>query len=313
MILADDFIGVILAAGSGRRLLPLTEDCPKPLLPICNKPIIQYQIDWFREVGIKKIVIVVGKFYDSFKEIVDCNTSENLSIELIKQEQQLGIAHAFYTAKNSVDRPVLLVLGDTFVFPNPFPSMISIFRENMPSGVLAAQIENNHETIKRNYAIIADKNRRVHKVIEKPAVVTTSLKGCGVYLFNQSFFDAVRRTPRTAMRNEYELTDSVQLFIEDGYRVEVWDGIKREINITTPKDFLNFNLEMLDYSRLTYLIGPGTSIPKNVQINRSVIGANVQIKECDKITNSVLFNNTYIINKKEINNMIIYNKKIINI
>ena len=68
----------------------------------------------------------------------------------------------------------------------------------------------------------------MRRVIEKPLRVPNSLKGCGIYLFDQRIFEAVRRTPRTAMRDEYELTDSIQILIDYGYPVRTanvvdWD------------------------------------------------------------------------------------------
>lgn len=304
---AQGFVGVILAAGTGSRLYPLTKHMPKPLLPICNKPIIQYQIDHLREVGIDKIFIVVGTFHDYFEEIVDCNASADLVIELVKQEQQLGIAHAVYTLKDRIDRPFLLLLGDTLIFPNPFPQMLKVFWKRRSAGVLAAQKESTPDKIRRNFAIITDKEGHVSKVIEKPSVAPTQLKGCGVYLFDQTIFDAIRRTPRTAMRDEYEITDSIQLFIEDGHRVDVWTGVEWEINLTEPNDLLTCNLEMLHRLRKPALIGIETSLPKDVQVIHSVIGARVTITNCKAIINSVILDDTFINERGEINNVIVTN------
>ena len=68
----DEFLGVILAAGVGRRIKPLSLMIPKPLLPVCNKPIMQYQIEEMQNLGIKKIIIVIGhlknKIRDYFKD-----------------------------------------------------------------------------------------------------------------------------------------------------------------------------------------------------------------------------------------------------
>lgn len=304
---ALDFVGVILAAGTGSRLYPLTKYVPKPLLPICNKPIIQYQIDQLREVGIDKIFIVVGSFQDHFKEIVDRNASANLVIKLVKQEQQLGIAHAVNTLKDRIDCPFLLLLGDTLIFPNPFPQMIKVFWKRRSAGVLAAQKESNPDKIRRNFAIITDKEGHVSKVIEKPSVAPTQLKGCGVYLFDRTVFDAIRRTPRTAMRDEYEITDSIQLFIEDGHRVDVWTGVKWEINLTEPNDLLICNLEMLHHLRKPALIAPETSLPRDVKVINSVIGARVTITNCKAIINSVILDDTFICDMGDIIDEIVIN------
>ena len=88
-----------------------------------------------------------------------------------------------------------------------------------PAVAGAVKREPDLQAIKRNFIVMTEPDGKVTRVIEKPRHPRTDLKGCGIYLFDPAFFDAVRRTPRTAMRNEYEITDSIQIFIDDGYRV----------------------------------------------------------------------------------------------
>ena len=82
-------------------------------------------------------------------------------------------------------------------------------------------------------------------MIEKPQHPPSRLKGCGLYLFDPIFFDAVRRTPRTAMRDEYEITDAIQIFIDDGHRVRAARVIRDDLNLSYPADLLDINLKLL--------------------------------------------------------------------
>ena len=77
--------------------------------------------------------------------------------------------------------------------------------------------------IKRNVAIVEQEkgSARVRQVIEKPRFVRSEIKGCGIDLFDLHVFDAIRRKPRTAMRDEYEITDSIQIMINDGYTIKI--------------------------------------------------------------------------------------------
>ena len=83
---------------------------------------------------------------------------------------------------------------------------------------------------------------RVRRVIEKPRYVDSQLKGCGLYVFDPHIFDAIRRTPRTAMRDEYEITDSIQILINDGYVTHHHPIVERDLNLTKPADLLTINL-----------------------------------------------------------------------
>ena len=73
-------------------------------------------------------------------------------------------------------------------------------------------------------------------MIEKPRYVNSQLKGCGLYVFDPHIFDAIRRTPRTAMRDEYEITDSIQILINDGYVTHHHPIAERDLNLTKPAD-----------------------------------------------------------------------------
>ena len=130
---------------------------------------------------------------------------------------------------------------------------------------------------------------RASRVVEKPRHPRTDLKGCGIYLFDQSFFDAVRRTPRTALRNEYEITDSIQIFLDDGYRVEAAEVVKADMNVSYPSDLLELNLLLLQQSGSTEWIAPDVVHGKDVDIRRSVVMAGARIGEGAQLEECLLF------------------------
>jgi dTDP-glucose pyrophosphorylase len=151
--------------------------------------------------------------------------------------------------------------------------------------------EPDPEMVRRNFVIQADEHCRVHRVIEKPRYVDSQLKGCGLYVFDQHIFDAIRRTPRTAMRDEYEITDSIQILINDGYIVRHQPIVKRDLNLTKPDDLLAINLIELAQHGLQHLIGDRVTAPEGTRIERSVIGDGVVIRHPIRISNSVIMSN----------------------
>jgi len=298
--------GAILAAGRGSRLMPISENYPKPLLPICNKPIVQYQLEYMRDVGIDEVFLVVGHLKDSFEKIFGAGKQLGLNLHYLEQESQLGIAHAVYKLERYLKTPFLLFLGDIFIVPTNLDEMVRMFFDHDAGAVLAVKRENDPEAIKRNFSVTMDTEGRVTRVIEKPRYVKNNLKGCGIYLFSLSFFDALRRTPRTAMRDEYEITDSIQIYIDDGHPVFVTESVVDDINITYPEDLIVCNYLELKKRGLKNLIGEGSIIPDGCEVNDSVIGSQIQFSPITrKIERSVIFDSSKPGNLAEINQSLI--------
>ncbi len=230
--MSQNLTGVILAAGKGSRIQPLNLYLPKPLLPVCNKPIIQYQLEDMRDIGVRDVLIVVGHLKEEIISYFGNGSDLGLNIRYVEQKETLGIAHAVAQLENDVDSPFILFLGDIFMVPKNLRSMERLFWERRAGAVLAVKREDNPEYVRRNFAVILHSSGTVTRVIEKPRYITSNLKGCGVYIFDQAIFDAIRRTPRTAQRDEYEITNSLQILIDDGYPVYTAEVIDWDMNMT---------------------------------------------------------------------------------
>lgn len=281
--------GVILAAGKGVRMLPFTTHFPKPLLPVCNKPIIQYQIETMKSLGVQDIIIVIGHLGFEIVRVIGDGREFGVKIRYVEQEQSLGIAHATYKLEQEIDSPFLLFLGDIFFQTTNLRQMLEEFKGGNASAVLATKIEKEPDAIQRNFAVICSPNGDVKRVIEKPKHVLNNIKGCGIYLFSLDVFDALRRTPKTAMRDEYEITDAIQILIDDGNRVIHRNVIKNDTNLTFPLDLLKCNLNELRRLRKESLIGSNCIINKEMKISNSIIGNNVSLTQVGQIRNSVIF------------------------
>ncbi|HUT53441.1 MAG TPA: sugar phosphate nucleotidyltransferase [bacterium] len=289
MNLGTELIGVILAAGKGSRMYPFSERLPKPLLPILNRPLLAYQLEEMARLGIKRVIIVVGYYgFEIVRQIGD-GSEWGISIEYVDQEQTFGIAHALGYLESRIDRPFLLFLGDVFFRARDLSLMITPLISGEANCVLAARKEPNPERLRRNFLIILGPDGTVARVIEKPRYVETMLKGCGLYSFDLHIFDSVRRTPRTAARDEYEITDSIQLLIQDGLTVRAMDQIEFDLNLTYPEDLLILNQWELARRGLSREIGENYSGPSPERVERSVIGNNVRLPDSISIRDSVIF------------------------
>ena len=281
--------GVILAAGKGVRMFPFSEHYPKPILPVCNKPILAYQIEAMKKIGIDEVLVVVGHLGYKIVDALGNGSRYGVKIQYVDQGDTLGIAHAVYKLEDKINTPFLLFLGDIFFITQDLKTMISVFDPNEVSGVLATKIEEDPKAIARNFSVILDEKGYVKRLIEKPKHIQNNLKGCGIYLFGLDIFDSLRRTPRTAMRDEYEITDAIQIMVDDGKKVVHSNIIEEDINLTYPEDLLSCNFRGLEKMGKELLVGEGGSIHKLAKLSNSIIGSNVTIAHECVINNSLIF------------------------
>lgn len=307
MSVASKYSGVILAAGKGSRIEPLSSSFPKPMLPVCNKPIIQYQIDSMIDLGIKEIFIVCGQLKEVFQRHLEDGRKLGISIRYIEQEKPLGIAHALAKVEAFVKIPFLLFLGDILYITRDLRKMLDLFENRQAGGVLAVKQEPEPEYIKRNYAVLLHESGMVRRVVEKPRYISNNLKGCGIYFFDLPIFDAVRRTPRTAMRDEYEITSSIQILIDDGYPVYPAEVIEWDMNITVVDDLILSNLKMLDFLNKEKEIGENVSLHSKAKVIHSVIGDDVTIEHPITVQDSVVMPGTRVEERKDIKNSLVAN------
>lgn len=291
---SNRFVGVILAAGKGTRMAPFSQRFPKPLLPICNRPILEYQIEYMKKAGIHDIILVIGHLGYAIARHFGDGDSFGVRIRYVEQETTLGIAHAVGRLEPHISSPFLLFLGDIFFITEDLSLMMERMIQEKASAVLAVKRERDPEAIKRNFAVLLNEEGRVKRVIEKPRYVTNSIKGCGLYLFDLHIFDAIRRTPRTAMRDEYEITDAIQILVDDGFPVVAADIVREDMNVSYPHDLLLCSLEELRHRNQPFLVGKGCSLHPGVRLDRTVVGDRVRVSTPIRITDSVLFPDTVV-------------------
>ncbi|GAB4506100.1 MAG: sugar phosphate nucleotidyltransferase [Anaerolineales bacterium] len=287
-------IGVILAAGQGSRIEPLSIYRPKPLLPVCNKPILQYQLEDMRRIGIREVILVVGHLKEGIVSRFGDGAWLGMHITYVEQKEKLGIAHAVGQLEPYVNDPFLLFLGDIFMMAPRLGEMVDMFWERKAGAVLAVKREEDPARISRNFAVVVHPSGTVSRVIEKPRCPPSNLKGCGIYAFDLSIFDAIRRTPRTAQRDEYELTNSIQILIEDGYPVYPAEVVDMDVNVTVAKDLLECNLEQLKRLGVDSVIGEGVTLAEGARVQNSVLGDGVVIKHPILIQDSLILSGTVV-------------------
>ena len=231
---------VIPAAGLGTRFLPMTKAQPKEMLPVVDKPVIQYVVEEAVSSGIDDILIITGRgkraiedhFDRSLELEVKLKESGNLAlhsatddisnlaeIHYIRQKEQKGLGHAILCAeKHCNDEPFAVLLGDTITIPYPgeqscTAQMVSIFEEFRRSVIVVEEVR--REKI-QDYGIIDGTEIRkgvydIRRIVEKPkpANAPSNLGAIGRYVLTPDIFDILKRTP-AGHGGEIQLTDALQ-------------------------------------------------------------------------------------------------------
>ncbi len=286
---------VILAAGQGTRLRPVTLTMPKPLVPVANKWLIQYALDTLKGEGLTEVGIVVNNLESPIVERLGDGANEGVHIEYIVQEEQKGLAHAVGLSREFVgDEPFCVFLGDN-IFQDKMQGLLT----NFPESEAEASIVLGEVPDPTRFGIAEIDNGRIKRVVEKPKDPPSNLAIAGVYLFRKSIFDAISRI-KPSWRNELEITDAIQVLIEDTGKVAPYNLKGWWIDAGKPGAIVLANqlvLEDLPYSppieQSEQVIGTSevshrVILGKNSQIIDSVIRGPVIIGENTVVKNSYI-------------------------
>ena len=195
---------VILAAGKGERLRPITETRPKPLIPILCKPLLAWQLEWIEGLGglVDEVIVVVGDMKDKVIEFLS-KTAASKKIRTVEQEQQLGTAHAVLKAVEGVEEEedVLIVYGDVFLSK---PGLLLEVARREGNVILGAEVDDPSQ-----YGVLLTKGEDLlGKILEKPKEHLSKVVNAGVYKLRVGDILS-NRDIQLSPRGELEFTDIV--------------------------------------------------------------------------------------------------------
>jgi UDP-N-acetylglucosamine diphosphorylase/glucosamine-1-phosphate N-acetyltransferase len=227
---------VVLAAGQGVRLWPLTENRPKPMIPIAGRPIISYVTESLRKNGVTDILVVVGYKKEVVQNYLEYGKRFNLHIEYVVQPKVAGTADAVKLAEDYVgNEPFIAVYGDQLISPKSVENVLSTHQASLHDIVMGVVPVNRPE----HYGAVWVEGSNVKRIVEKPHAGDNAegLVNAGLYVLNHEIFSAARKT-RKSKRGEFELTDSLQSLVAQGVQIkaalldaESWIDIGRPWNV----------------------------------------------------------------------------------
>ncbi len=217
---------LVLAAGKGIRMLPVTEEFPKAMVEVAGKPILERILDMLGDAGIDEIVIVVGYKREQIMEYFG-NEFKGMKIDYAIQEKQLGTAHAIGMAKPFMQDDFISVNGDVLFEPSLIKELVK------KNGYDAIMVGRKVQDISR-FGALEIENGFVRKIIEKPKPGETksNIANLAAYKFSEKIFDAIERTPINPVRKEYEITDSLKIMLNEGVKIAclLYDGLWIDIS-----------------------------------------------------------------------------------
>ena len=282
---------VILAAGSGERMKPLTETMSKVMIPIANKPLLEWTANAMKELADEIILVVRKEQKDIIEKFPQC--------EFVYQDKPLGTAHAIACCEGHVSGKFLVMMGDDYIAKEDIEKLS---KEN-PYCAGYFTLDDTE-----NFGVFVIENNKIIDIIEKPKTPESNMANCGIYLFDERIFDAIKKT-KISERGEYEITDALKLMIKEGIEIKAV-RINNWQPVGYPWHLLNLNRIVLDktgnqigkveilsgvHIEEPVAIGDGSIIGPNCNIRKySSIGKNCMIGNATEVKNSIVMDNSHV-------------------
>jgi UDP-N-acetylglucosamine diphosphorylase / glucose-1-phosphate thymidylyltransferase / UDP-N-acetylgalactosamine diphosphorylase / glucosamine-1-phosphate N-acetyltransferase / galactosamine-1-phosphate N-acetyltransferase len=313
---------IILTAGEGTRMRPLTVTKPKTMLHVGGKPILQYNVESLRDAGVKDITMVVGYREEVIRNHFKNGTEYGVNINYVLQKERLGTAHAIGSTKGTVDGKFIILNGDIIVDPILIRDLIHKYRvENARSLLILTEVNDPS-----SFGVVELDGDRITNIIEKPepGKAPSNLINAGIYLFDDQIFEAIDKTEKS-QRGEYEITDSLLIQMQNNEKVLGLKSKNNWIDIGRPWELLDVNEHFLKDIKTdiqgeleegviihgpviigkntivrsgTYIMGP-VHIGENCDIGPNTLlrkytslGNNVSVGNAVEIKNSIIMDHT---------------------
>jgi UDP-N-acetylglucosamine diphosphorylase/glucosamine-1-phosphate N-acetyltransferase len=308
---------VILAAGEGSRLKPFTVTRPKVMIPVGNKPILEYVINALQESGIIDIIMVVGYKREKIMDYFGDGHKWGVNIVYVEQFQQLGTAHALRQVSHMINDRFLVINGDTIIDSSAIKEIVKVGSGD--AAILTVTVARAHQ-----YGVVKTQNHLVKAILEKPkGEEISNVVNAGVYSFSPIIFNFLE-SMEISERGEYEITDALRTMLNEGYTIKSVHSNATWLDALYLWNLLDMNVATLarmkadirgrveEGARIigpvtvgensvimagSYIVGPvaiGDNCdigPNSVILPSTSIGSNCTLEPFTRISSSILMNN----------------------
>ncbi len=265
---------LITSGGRGTRLRPLTHTQNKHLIPIANKPILHYAIEYCIEAGITDIGIVYSKGSDAVRHAIGKGERWGVNISYIAQEAPLGLAHVIKISQEFIgDEPFVFYLGDNMVVGGLKKFIDAYNQSNSNCHLTLARVKDP-----QRFGVPEIIDGRIVRIEEKPAQPKSDLAVAGIYIYDKHIFEAVNNIDYSS-RGELEISDAHQYLLDHGYHISYSEITGWWKDTGKPYDLLEANRLVLDN------ISP--DIQGDID-DDSLVTGDVQLAKGAKVINSTI-------------------------
>lgn len=287
--------GLVLAAGKGSRLYPVTHIIAKPLLPLANKPTLAYAFERLKEIDVYEIGLVVGDNEQSMREVLKDGSDFGVSLTYIRQPEPKGLAHAVSFAKDFIgDSNFVLYLGDA-IYGSGFVELKNQFLDSGCSNLnLVKEVQDPSR-----FGVANVNGDKIVKLVEKPKVPESNLAMAGLYFFRSEIWNVLPKL-QPSSRGEFEITDAIQLLIDEGNLVLAGRYEDEWFDTGTLDSFLETSSFLVNGSQV---IGSDVVVEGHVG-DHVVIGDGTFVR-CNSISDSVILPGARVVSNGDIIHSII--------
>ncbi|GET45278.1 nucleotidyltransferase family protein [Capnocytophaga felis] len=215
---------MVMAGGRGKRLSPLTDTVPKPMLPLGGKPIIEHNIDRLISFGIRKIYISVKYLGNQIVDYFGNGSSKGIEIEYVWEDKPLGTAGALALIENLTSEHVLLMNSDLFTNVNFESLYLKLIQENADMSVASTEYK-----VDVPYAVFETDGNKVLNFKEKPSFIYYS--NAGIYILKKTLIEKIKK-------GEYcDITDVMEQLVNEGGKLVYDPIIGYWVDIGKPVDY----------------------------------------------------------------------------
>ena len=302
---------IILSAGEGSRMRPLTLTKPKTMLPVAGKPIIQYNIESLRNNGITDILLIVRYKEEMVRDYFGDGSDFGVKISYKTQKDFLGTANAISYGEDFIEDSLIVLNGDIILDDEIIGEIIKKYNYLNPDTLMVLTEVDNPSA----FGVVEIEDGNVKSIVEKPkkGEEPSNLINTGIYIFDKDIFEKIKKT-EISERGEYEITDSLSMQIADGKKVIGHKTNKDWIDVGRPWELIEVNEELISKlkTEIRGKIEGGAHIHGEIFLDEgSIIRAGVYIegnvyigKNCDIGPNSYIRGNSYFGDNVQVGNAV---------
>jgi glucose-1-phosphate thymidylyltransferase len=247
---------IVLAAGEGQRLRPFTATRPKVMLEIAGKPILQYVIEALAQNGIRDIVLVVGYYKEQIFDYFGNGQYFGVKLEYVKQDKQLGTAHALAHARDIASDEFMVLAGDNLIDAETITELSTV----RSPAILLKKVADV-----RRYGVVTVENGEIREIIEKPEEPRAETINTGTYIFSKDIFRFIGE--------ELDLPEVVNKMLRAGITIRGIETRGTWLDVVYPWDIIKLNGAILGKLKSQHggTIEQGVTIKGPVAIGRGTV------------------------------------------